>query len=48
MRAVIAARKSLPVELLKVLRKDSDPAVSAAARQNPNYQPGFFDRLLGG
>jgi len=47
-RVAIAARKSLPEELLKALRKDSDPAVSASARENPNYQPGFFDRLLGG
>lgn len=46
-RAVVAARKDTPADLLAVLRKDPDDTVRQAARTNASYQPGFLSKLFG-
>ena len=45
-RACVAARRETPPDVLARLRKDPDAAVSATARKNPSYEPGFIERLL--
>ncbi len=47
-RAAIAAHPLIDGEVLAALRKDSSADVVAAAKQNPNYRPGFFEKLFGG
>jgi hypothetical protein len=45
-RAVIAANDQLDPETLHHLSKDSDADVAKAAKQNPKYVPGFFEKLF--
>ncbi|MBU1241244.1 hypothetical protein KKF84_04670 [Myxococcota bacterium] len=46
-RAALAGNKVAPGEILRKLRGDPDENVKTIARNNPAYEPGFFDRLLG-
>ena len=46
-RAAIASRGDVPAELLARLREDPAPDVVACVKANPNYEAGFFEKILG-
>ncbi len=46
-RAVVAGRTDANPATIAKLRTDRDDEVARAARANPSYKPGFFERIFG-